>query len=88
MKGYPSPWVHAVLTCRDIASRGSDYLDNRLSILVKVRVKLHLASCASCRVYVAQLSLVSTALRRLPAASPSASERRRLRQEFAARHPH
>ena len=88
MKDHPLQWVHGGLTCRDVTGRASDYLDNRLSILVKVRVNLHLASCASCRMYVAQLSLVSTALRRLPAIYPSELNRLRLRQQFAARHTH
>ena len=86
MKDHPSQWVHGGLTCRDVTSRASEYLDNRLAILTNVRVGLHLASCASCRVYVAQLSLVSTALRHFPALYPSSLNRLRLRQQFAARH--
>ena len=86
MKDHPSQWVQSGLTCRDVTSRASEYLDNRLAILTNVRVGLHLASCASCRAYVTQISLVSTALRRLPALYPSALNRLRLRQQFAARY--
>ena len=86
MKDHPSQWLHSGLTCREVADRASEYQDNRLSILTNIRVGLHLVFCASCRVYLAQLSLVSTALRRLPARYPSALNRLRLRQQFAARH--
>jgi predicted anti-sigma-YlaC factor YlaD len=86
MKDDPSQWIHSELTCRDVTDRTSEYLDNRLSILTNVRVDLHLASCASCRVYLAQLNLISSALRNLPRLYPSTLNRLRLRQRFAARH--
>jgi predicted anti-sigma-YlaC factor YlaD len=85
MKNDPSQWIHSGLTCREVTKRASEYLDSRLSIM-NVRVGLHLASCASCRVYVDQLSLVSSALRNLPPQYPSALNRLRLRQRFAERH--
>jgi hypothetical protein len=86
MKDDPSQWIHSGLTCRDVTHRASEYLDDRLSILTTIRVGWHLASCASCRVYMAQLGLVSSALRHLPPESPSALNRLRLRQRFAKRH--
>jgi predicted anti-sigma-YlaC factor YlaD len=71
MKDHPSQWIHSGLTCRDVTDRASEYLDDRLPILTKVRVGLHLASCAHCRTYVKQID-------------PSPVNRLRLRQQFAA----
>ena len=86
MKDHPSQWIHGGLTCRDLTNRVSEYLDDRLSILTKVRVGLHLASCAHCRAYVKQIDLVCSALRNLPKLYPSPVNRLRLRQQFAASH--
>jgi predicted anti-sigma-YlaC factor YlaD len=86
MKDHPSQWVHSGLTCRDVTDRATEYLDDRLSILIKVRVGLHLASCPHCRTYVKQIDLVSSALRSLPKLYPSPVNRLCLRQQFAASH--
>jgi predicted anti-sigma-YlaC factor YlaD len=86
MKDHPPQWIQSGLTCRDLTDRASEYLDNRLPILTKVLVGLHLASCAHCRTYVKQIDLVSSALRSLPKLHPSPVNRPRLRQQFAASH--
>ena len=86
MKDHPSQWIHSGLTCRDVTDRASEYLDDRLSILIKVRVGLHLVSCAHCRTYVKQIDLISSALRSLPKLYPSPVNRLCLRQQFAASH--
>jgi len=86
MKDHPSQRIHSGLTCCDLTNRASEYLEDRLSILTKVRFGLHLASCAHCRAYVKQIDLVSSALRSLPELYPSPVNRLRLRQQFAARH--
>jgi hypothetical protein len=86
MKDNPSKWIHSGLTCRDVAALASEYLDNRLDSLTNVRIGVHLASCASCCMYVGQIRFVSSALRNLPTLQPSALNRLRLRQRFAARH--
>ena len=86
MKDHPSQWIHSGLTCRDVTNRASKYLDDRIPILTKVRVGLHLASCAHCRAYVKQIDLVSSALKSLPKLYPPPINRLRLRQRFAARH--
>jgi predicted anti-sigma-YlaC factor YlaD len=52
MKDHPSQWIHSGLTCRDFTDRASEYLDDQLPILAKVRVGLHLASCTHCRSYI------------------------------------
>ena len=86
MNDHPSQWIPSGLTCRDVTDRASEYLDDRLPILTKVRVGLHLASCAHCRAYVKQIDLVSSALRSLPKLYPSPLNRLRLSERFAARH--
>ena len=86
MKDHPSQWIHSGLTCRDVTDRASEYLDDRLPILTKVQIGLHLAFCAHCRTYVKQIDLVSSALRTLPKLYPSPVNRLRLRQQFAAHH--
>ena len=86
MKDHPSQWIYSGPTCRGVTDRVSEYLDNRISILTKVRIGLHLKSCAHCRAYVKQIDLVSSALRRLPKLYPSPLNRLSLRQRFAARH--
>jgi predicted anti-sigma-YlaC factor YlaD len=86
MKDHPSQWIRSGLTCRDVTDRASEYLDDRFPILTKVRVGLHLASCAHCRAYMRQIDLVSSALRSLSKLSPSPLNRLRLREQFAARH--
>lgn len=83
MKHDPSQWIHSGLTCRDVAALATEYLDNRLAIFINLRFGWHLASCKSCRMYVAQIRLVSSALRNLPTLHPSALNRPRLRQRFA-----
>ena len=86
MKDHPSQWIHSGLTCRDLTNQASEYLDDRLPILTKVRVGLHLASCAHCRTYLKQIDLVSSALRNLPKLYPSPVNRLCLRQQFVASH--
>ena len=86
MKDHPSQWIHSGLTCRDLTDRASEYLDDRLPILTKVRVGLHLASCADCRTYVKQIALVCETLEGLPKLYPPPINRLRLRQQLAAHH--
>ncbi len=86
MKDHSSQRIHSGLTCGDLTDRASEYLDDRLPILTKVRFGLHLASCVDCRTYVKQIDLVSSALRNLPKLYPSPVNRLRLRQQFAAHH--
>jgi predicted anti-sigma-YlaC factor YlaD len=86
MKDHPSQWIPSGLTCRDVAEQATDYLENRLPVFTKIRVGLHVASCAGCRSYVVQIGRVSSALRSLPKLYPSPVNHLRLRQQFAAHH--
>ena len=74
------------LTCWDVTGRASEYLDDCLPILTKVRIGLHLASCAHCRAYVRQIDLVSSALRNLPKLYPTLVNHLCLPQQSAAHH--
>ena len=88
MKDHPSQWITTGLTCSDVADQTCKYLDDRLTILTKIRVGLHLACCANCRAYVMQIALVRDTLALLPIKRPSPIQRFRLRELFAARHAH
>ncbi|NOT96258.1 MAG: zf-HC2 domain-containing protein [Nitrospira sp.] len=88
MKDHPSQWISSGLTCRDVTDRAVEYLDEDLPVLTKIRVGLHLASCAPCRVYVKQLGLISSVLQNLPRLYPSPLNRLRLRQQFAESYGH
>jgi putative zinc finger protein len=85
MKDHPSQWIHCGLTCREVTDRVSEYLDERLPMLTKIRVGLHLASCADCRTYVTQIVLVRDTWIRLPKPAHSPINRLDLRQHFSAR---
>lgn len=87
MKDHPSQWIHNRLTCRDVAEQASKYLDDWPPLLTKIRIGLHVASCAHCRTYVKQLSLVRDAVSFLPRQYPSTINRLHLRQHFACCHP-
>ncbi len=86
MKDHPFQVVHSGLSCREVADLTSKYFEERLPMMTKVRVGLHLASCSRCRTYIEQLALVSSTLRRLPKIYPTPMNRLRLRQYFAAYH--
>jgi predicted anti-sigma-YlaC factor YlaD len=86
MKDHSSRWLTSELTCHHVTDRTSEYLDDRLPIMTKVRVGLHLASCANCRAYVKQIALVREAVPMLPNRLPSPIVRLRLRQHFSFCH--
>jgi hypothetical protein len=88
MKDHPSQWIHSGLTCHDVSGRVSEYLDDRFSIMTKFRIRSHLAACVYCHAYVRQISLVRDTVAFLPKQFPSPINRLRLRQHFAASHPH
>lgn len=85
MIDHPLKWIHTGLTCRDVAERATDCLEDQLPALTTSRIGLHLASCAGCRSYVTQIGFVSLALRSLPKLYPSPLNRLRLSERFSAR---
>ena len=87
MKDHPSQWIQSGLTCRDVMDCSSEYLDDRLPMLTKVRIGLHLASCFHCRTYMKQMALLYETAARLPKPYPSPIQCLRLRQHFAAQYP-
>jgi anti-sigma factor RsiW len=62
-------------TCRDVAERASDLLDETVPWGTRLQLRAHLFMCRRCREYVRQLALVIAALRRLPPDPPSEAER-------------
>jgi len=86
MNDRPSHRMTSTLTCHDVTERASDYLDDRLPIMTKVRVCLHLVSCADCSAYVNQVALVRDAVAMLPNRLPPPITRLRLRQHFSFCH--
>lgn len=88
MHDHPSRWVPGRVTRREVAGPASDYLEEQLPILPRVLLSLHLASCAGCRAYFEQVSLVGAAVTQLQTASPAPTTRLRLRRQFAAQQWH
>ena len=86
MKDHSFQWIHGELTCRDVARGATDYLEDRLPLFTKIRMGVHVASCADCRTYVKQIAAVCETLEGLPKLYPPSRNRLRLRQQFAARH--
>ncbi len=73
------------ITCREVAEWTSAYLEAHLNEPDQVRMAVHLASCAGCGAYVAQIETVRRVLRRLPGAQPEPGGLDRLSRAFAAR---
>lgn len=46
-----------MLTCQQIATLLTDYLEGRLSFWDRMALRLHLGMCTSCRAYLRQLKL-------------------------------
>lgn len=85
MKDYPSQRITSGLSCREVSACASDYLDDHLPLLLRLRTGLHLASCADCRAYVRQVVLIQDAVSRLLKHLPSPIIRVHLRQRFRMR---
>lgn len=84
----PSETAAAEITCREVAAWTSEYLDAHLHEPAKVRMALHLASCAGCRAYVEQIAAVRDVVGSLPKDGPDIERLEQLRRAFAARRPH
>ncbi len=73
------------ITCREVAAWTSAYLDEHMADSSKVRMALHLATCAGCQTYVQQIRAVRELLKALPAQDPEFSHRERLLKAFTGR---
>ena len=62
-----------MLSCKDISKLASDHIDNNLSPLMKMKVKMHLFMCHKCRDFVNQLRLTVDTLKNLGPAQPEES---------------
>ena len=60
-----SPYRRGALTCRDVVELLSDHIDGTLSIGRALHARRHLARCADCRQYLAQLRATLSVLGRL-----------------------
>jgi anti-sigma factor RsiW len=54
------------ITCQEVASLATEYLEDRLPVASHKRILRHLESCAPCSTYIEQLTLVRDSLRKLP----------------------
>lgn len=52
--------------CEEVADRLSEFLDEELGPIATARVALHLALCAACARFAAELAATVRALHRLP----------------------
>jgi predicted anti-sigma-YlaC factor YlaD len=65
------------LPCQELVELVTDYLEDRLTALERLRFDTHLRQCSGCRIYLEQMRQTLRALGRLPAESiePEAKER-------------
>jgi predicted anti-sigma-YlaC factor YlaD len=49
-----------VLTCKQVATLASDYLDNQADGKLTLKIRVHLMMCANCRRFVKHLRLTKT----------------------------
>lgn len=73
------------ITCREVAEWTSAYIDEHLDDPFKVRMALHLAACAGCEAYVAQIASVRDLLGLLPGTPVEPRHLERLREAFSAK---
>ncbi|HFE36913.1 MAG TPA: zf-HC2 domain-containing protein [Gammaproteobacteria bacterium] len=59
-----------MLRCKDIGKLSSDYIDNNLSPIMRLKIKIHLFMCHHCRDFIRQFSLTVEALNDLKAPLP------------------
>jgi predicted anti-sigma-YlaC factor YlaD len=71
-----------MLSCRQVTSLASDYLDGALPGRTRFAVRLHLLMCWMCRRYVRQLELTTKVLRRLAGDGQTAATPAPLKDAF------
>jgi predicted anti-sigma-YlaC factor YlaD len=55
-----------MLSCKELVSHSSDYLDGQLRLRERISLRTHLAICSHCRRFIRQLRLSQAVLRQLP----------------------
>jgi predicted anti-sigma-YlaC factor YlaD len=65
-------------TCRDVAAHATDYMEGALPPRQWLAVRLHLALCRMCRVYLDQLGRTASLLRGVALAPPAAEVEERI----------
>lgn len=57
-----------MLTCKDLVSCSSDFLDEQLNLGERLMVRQHLLFCRNCRRFIKQMRVAQATLRALPEA--------------------
>lgn len=70
------------MPCRALVELITDYLENRLTPVDRIRFEAHLAECDACRTYLEQFRVTVRALGRLPEESLSSEAREALLAAF------
>lgn len=60
-----------MLTCHDVATGATEYMEGGLSMRTRLEFRVHLLLCRVCRLYVGQLAVTRLALRWLRRPLPS-----------------
>ncbi len=63
-----------MLTCKEMVSRSSDYLDGELTLGERLLVRQHLLFCRNCRRFIKQMRLAQATVRALPEAPVADSD--------------
>lgn len=63
-----------MLTCREIANKVTDYLDDSVSTMTKMEFKLHVLMCKNCRIHLKKMLTLINSLEHLPGESNGATE--------------
>lgn len=71
-----------MLTCQQLTELVTDYLENRLSFMNRVRFRVHLGMCRHCRAYLSQMKHTIRTLGKLPAKEIPADVRNELLARF------
>jgi len=71
-----------MLSCKELTELITDYVEGRLSLMQRMRFKLHLGLCRDCREYLRQMRLTVRTLGRLPEESLTPAIREKLLEQF------
>ena len=71
-----------MLTCQELTELVTDYLEDRLSFMDRLRFRMHVGMCGHCRAYLDQINQTVRTLGRLPAEDIPPDVRDELLQRF------